>query len=117
MAPSAHNDGITQSRFAKVCVERSERDPFVLPSDPFATIWRYLDFTRFVALLDTQELFFAPVSAFEGHFEGSYSSANIDGRKEFWARSSEVNDPGGSAASHAELARELPRWVCELLEP
>jgi hypothetical protein len=111
MAPSAHNDGIAQPRFTKVRVERSEREPFILPSNPFATIWRYLDFTKFVALLDTQELFFAPSAAFEDRFEGSYSSANIDGRKEFWARSHEVDDPEGMAASHAELARELPRWV------
>jgi len=111
MAPAAHSEGLTQPRFAKVCVERSEREPFILPSNPFATIWRYLDFTKFVALLDTQELFFAPVAAFEDRFEGSYSSANIDGRKEFWARNPEIDNPEGMAASHAELARELPQWV------
>jgi hypothetical protein len=111
MPPSAHNDRITQPQFAKARVKRSEREPFVLPSNQFATIWRYLDFTKFVALLDTQELFFAPVAAFEDRFEGSYSTANIDGRKEFWARTSEISDPEKMAASHAELARELPRWV------
>ena len=83
----------------------------MLPNNQFATIWRYLDFTKFVALLDTQELFFAPVAAFEDRFEGSYSSANIDGRKEFWARTSDVDDPERMAENHAELARELPRWV------
>jgi hypothetical protein len=82
-----------------------------VPSYPYATIWRYLDFTKFVALLDTQELFFAPVSAFEDQFEGSYSSLNIDGRKDFWARHFEDSNPEQLAASHAELARELPQWV------
>jgi hypothetical protein len=72
---------------------------------------------KFVALLDTQELFFAPAAAFEDQFEGSYSSANIDGRKEFWTRNSEVDDPEGMAASHAELARELPRcWSLSEIE-
>lgn len=104
MAPS-------ESRFVKVGVKRAERDPFVVPSSPFATIWRYLDFTKFVALLDTQELFFAPVATFEDQFEGSYSSLNIDGREDFWARNLESSNPEQMAASHAELARELPEWV------
>jgi len=108
---AAHAGEASQPRFLKVGVERSEREPFIAPGNPYATIWRYLDFTKFVALLDTRELFFAPVAAFEDQFEGSYSSLNIDGRKDFWARNFEDSSPEQMAASHAELARELPRWV------
>ncbi len=43
--------------------------------------------------------------------ESSYSSANVDGRGEFWARSLEASDPERMATSHAELTRELPHWV------
>ena len=82
-----------------------------MPSNPYGTIWRYLDFTKFVALLDTQELFFAPVAAFEDQFEGSYSSLTIDGREDFWARNFKDSNPEQLAASHAELAREFPHWV------
>ena len=102
---------MSQPQFVKVDVERREREPFVPPSNPHATIWRYLDFTKFVALLDTEELFFAPAAAFEDQFEGSYSILNIDGREEFWARNSESDNPASMASSYAEIARELPRWV------
>lgn len=105
------SNSASQPQFLRVDVEHRERDPFVVPSNPFATIWRYLDFTKFVALLDTQELFFAPITAFEDQFEGSYSSLNIDGREEFWARTFPGSNPKQMAASHAELARELPHWV------
>jgi hypothetical protein len=102
---------LNQPRFVKVGVEHSEREPFIAPGNPYATIWRYLDFTKFVALLDTRELFFAPVTAFEDQFEGSYSSLNIDSREDFWARNVGGSNPERMAASHAELARELPHWV------
>ena len=101
---------MSQPQFAKVDVEFREDEPFVAPSNPYATIWRYLDFTRFVALLDTEELFFAPVAAFEDHFEGSYSALNIDGREDFWARHF-PNDAATMASSYSEIARELPRWI------
>src|SRR5438034_4947251 len=38
-------------------------------------IWRYLDFTKFVALLDSRSLFFARVSTLEDPFEGSFPPA------------------------------------------
>jgi len=39
------------------------------------TIWRYLDFTKFVALLDSKALFFARVSTLDDPFEGSFPPA------------------------------------------
>jgi hypothetical protein len=42
------------------------------PDDESATIWRYLDFTKFVALLETRALFFPRVSTLEDPFEGSF---------------------------------------------
>lgn len=102
---------MTETQFLKVDVERREREPFVPPSNPYATIWRYLDFTKFVALLDTAELFFAPAAAYDDQFEGSYSILNIDGREDFWARNFESANAASMATSHAEIARELPHWV------
>lgn len=81
------------------------------PANSGATIWRYLDFTKFVALLDSRELFFAPIASFEDRFEGSYTSRNIAGREEFWMRNFGSDDPSSMAGSHAEIARELPRWI------
>jgi len=40
-------------------------------------IWRYLDFTKFVAMIDTNSLFFPSASSFLDRFEGSYSKLNL----------------------------------------
>ena len=41
-------------------------------------IWRYLDFTKFVALLDRKALFFARADSFHDPFEGSWTKKNFD---------------------------------------
>ncbi|MCM1566348.1 MAG: hypothetical protein NC238_10445 [Dehalobacter sp.] len=43
-------------------------------------IWRYIDFTKFVSLLDRQALYFNRADKFPDKFEGSFSKANIDQR-------------------------------------
>ena len=55
---------------------------FETPSDENVTIWRYLDFTKFVSLLDRQQLFFARVDTLDDPFEGSYPKGNIVLRQE-----------------------------------
>ena len=47
------------------------------PDDKTLRLWRYMDFTKFVALISTQKLFFCRLDLFEDPFEGSYSRANI----------------------------------------
>lgn len=42
------------------------------PSSEDLVIWRYMDFTKFVALLETQSLFFVRVSHLDDPFEGSF---------------------------------------------
>ena len=50
---------------------------FVAPDDPDATIWRYMDFTRLVSLLDTSQLFFARADTLNDPFEGSTTQFNV----------------------------------------
>jgi hypothetical protein len=45
------------------------------PGDENATIWRYTDFAKFLALLETQRLFFPRVSTLDDPFEGSFPSS------------------------------------------
>jgi hypothetical protein len=60
---------------------RYERhDSFAAPDDPDATIWRYIDFTKLVSLLDTESLFFARADTLSDAFEGSFSRANVAAR-------------------------------------
>ncbi len=44
------------------------------PSD--AILWRYMDFTKFISLLEKQALFFARADKLGDPFEGSYSKVN-----------------------------------------
>lgn len=44
---------------------------FQKPKDLNVPIWRYMDFTKFVDLLDTKTLFFTRADRFDDQFEGS----------------------------------------------
>jgi len=54
-----------------------EHSLFEKPTDENAKIWRYLDFTKFVSLLDRRALFFPRADMLADPFEGSYSRANV----------------------------------------
>lgn len=41
-------------------------------------IWRYIDFTKFVSLLDRSALFFARADKFKDQFEGSWTKKNFE---------------------------------------
>jgi hypothetical protein len=51
---------------------------FLEPNDPNIKIWRYMDFTKFVSLLDSKALYFARSDLFEDPFEGALSRANVE---------------------------------------
>lgn len=54
------------------------------PNNPNIKIWRYMDFTKFVSLLDLKALHFARADLFEDPFEGSISRANVKLRPEIY---------------------------------
>lgn len=54
-----------------------EEHPSFDPPPPEAVLWRYLNFTKFVSLLDRKALFFARADKLGDPFEGSYSKKNI----------------------------------------
>lgn len=53
-----------------------DHEAFYPPSDNL-TLWRYIDFTKFVSLLENKKLFFARADQFEDTYEGTLSSAGI----------------------------------------
>ncbi|HEY56554.1 MAG TPA: hypothetical protein G4N90_03860 [Dehalococcoidia bacterium] len=55
----------------------------VTPNDNM-TIWRYMDFTKFVSLLDKQALFFCRADKLGDPFEGSYPKINVSRRAEIF---------------------------------
>lgn len=58
----------------------SAHSTFVQPINENIKIWRYLDLSKFISMLDTQSLFFTRVDRFEDSFEGSIPSPNIKSR-------------------------------------
>lgn len=63
---------------------------FIQPADS-ALIWRYMDFTKFVALLETSSLYFVRSDKFEDPFEGSYPKLNIEARSAIIAQGADPN--------------------------
>jgi len=61
-----------------------EHPIFKKPKNGNAKIWRYIDFTKFVSLLDKSALFFTRADRLGDPFEGSYSRANIKMRPEVY---------------------------------
>ena len=55
-----------------------EKSPvyFRSPENIKQKIWRYLDFTKFVSLLETKSLFFSSIESLNDPFEGSFSKIN-----------------------------------------
>ena len=47
------------------------------PPEPDAVLWRYMDFTKFVSLLDTQSLYLARADLLGDPFEGSSPEPNV----------------------------------------
>lgn len=54
------------------------------PDNPETKIWHYMDFTKFVSLLDRQALFFARYDKFSDPFEGTYSKRSFHENREFF---------------------------------
>ena len=59
--------------------------------DSKTKIWRYMDFTKFVYMLEKESLFFPNVDSFRDPYEGSYSRGNFKMRSFVFSRSKEEN--------------------------
>lgn len=53
-----------------------EEHPIFNPSPADAVLWRYMDFTKFVSILDKRALFFPAAEKLGDPFEGSFSKIN-----------------------------------------
>ncbi|MBI1893228.1 MAG: DUF2971 domain-containing protein [Candidatus Rokubacteria bacterium] len=76
---------------------------FVALADPDIPIWRYMDFTKFVAMLEEKALFFARADKLGDPFEGSYARKNEELRPVVYAGLQ--YDPSAWATFY--------RWVCQ----
>lgn len=51
---------------------------FIEPRDRNAKVWRYMDFTKYVAMLESQALYLCRADQFDDPFEGAISQGAID---------------------------------------
>ena len=54
-----------------------QEHPVCNPPPGDAVLWRYMEFTKYVSLLATRALFFAPIDQLDDPFEGSLSPVNV----------------------------------------
>ena len=57
-----------------------EHPVFESPTNKDVKVWRYMDFTKFISLLENESLYFARADKFDDPFEGSYSKQNVQNR-------------------------------------
>lgn len=87
---------------------------FKQPADPTIAIWRYMDFTKFVAMLETSALFFARADKLGDPFEGSYSRGNERMRPVVYKDLYEQLKPENVEkfrSGYAEFARWQRQWI------
>lgn len=67
---------------------------FEPPERDDATLWRYMDFTKFVWMLENRSLFFSRADRLSDSWEGAVSELNVIGRQltEFMAPSGEADN-------------------------
>lgn len=59
----------------------TENRNFTPPKDKNVKIWRYMDFIKFVALIDSKQLYFCRSDKFEDPFEGIFPLPNLKQNK------------------------------------
>ena len=69
MAIEARTEGLNQRKKESVPV-------FIPPQNPNIKIWRYMDFTKYMSILETKALYFPLISELNDPFEGSFSKGN-----------------------------------------
>ncbi len=58
-----------------------EHPNFIQPENEEIKVWRYMDFTKLVSLIDSSRLYFTRADKFEDPFEGSYPKINVAARE------------------------------------
>lgn len=86
---------------------------FIQPESEKVKVWRYMDFTKFVSLLEFRKLYFTRADKFEDPFEGSLPKLNVKKRD---LAPYALPDPLKGvniqmSRSMAEQSRNLPRYI------
>lgn len=80
--------------------------PLKQPSDERVKLWRYMDFTKFVSMLDHRGLYFSAAICLGDPFEGSYSKRNIKMRPAWY-----TGLPAGSHKNLSDINKKFREWT------
>lgn len=83
----AKSAAIEARKHAERSLAAGEDPFFVQPKSKFSRLWRYMDFTKFLALLEDSALYFSNATRFEDPYEGAFSKANRQQRNFVLSRS------------------------------
>jgi hypothetical protein len=81
-------------------LRKGSHPAFSPPTEPDIKIWRYMDFTQLVSILEEKGLLFTRADLFEDKFEGSMSQPLFDF----------LRQQSGSPQDYAELLRLTKGW-------
>jgi hypothetical protein len=85
---------------------------FIAPEDEQIPIWRYMDFTRYVAMLEARGVFFARVDQLNDRFEGSIPQPSA---RQYEAAKRELPEIGvgldGERIPYPDMLRKVRPWV------
>ena len=87
-----------------------EEHPVFNPPPAGAVLWRYMDFTKFVSILDKRALFFARADKLGDPFEGSFSKVNEKLRPEWYGDNYHVINP--QLVNHIRESRRFTLINC-----
>jgi hypothetical protein len=85
---------------------------FQAPADRNIKVWRYLDFTKYVSMLSSQNLFFSRSDLFADPYEGATSHANIRLRPAVYKDSKIPKQAFDQMAKLAEWTRQWTYINC-----
>ncbi len=94
-----------------------EHPTFIQPENEDVKVWRYMDFTKLISLIDSRRLFFTRADKFEDPFEGSYPKMNVLAREilpeEVTAKMTEeqVENLRQSMQQHGQINKNWPRYT------
>lgn len=96
-----------------------EHSEFTWPTDPSATLWRYLDLPKYLSMLESNALFFCRLDMLNDPFEGSRTKITIENEAGLMTevlRNTQLSE--GEIAAHvagilensSRFARAMTKW-------
>lgn len=93
-------------------MEPTSHPCFSPPADPRVKIWRYMDFTKYVSLLESGSLFFSRSDLFDDPYEGATSHANATLRTMLYKNTGFATDTYATMSAFAEWVRQWTYINC-----